>query len=323
MAAALSLVVVIGISMLVTKVATVALVHTGMAHESARFQTRSALTGVGFPTKESDEVVRHPVRRRIVMWLMLFGNVGVVSAISTLVLSFAGEHTMSLLGRASSIVLGISVLAALAYSHEQGIVHRDIKPANVMVTPQGGVKVMDFGIARALADTAATMTQTQAVMGTARYLSPEQAQGLDVDGRSDLYSVGCLLYYVLPVFLGLPSWWATIFLVTTLFFFLMALLGMGNGSVFQLVPHELIVGVPYYGHAWPTAGQGLNARTEGGGFDVQYQFAAAIAARTLAADPEAALFLIVFGPVIALSSTEATPSTTSGGGQNSTNTTGG
>ncbi|WP_010147354.1 Stk1 family PASTA domain-containing Ser/Thr kinase [Serinicoccus profundi] len=90
-----------------------------------------------------------------------------------------------------------AVLAALEYAHDRGLVHRDIKPANVMVTETGAVKVMDFGIARAIADTAATMTQTQAVMGTARYLSPEQAQGLDVDGRSDLYSVGCLLYELL------------------------------------------------------------------------------------------------------------------------------
>ena len=90
-----------------------------------------------------------------------------------------------------------AVLTAMEYAHARGLVHRDIKPANVMVTSSGAVKVMDFGIARALADTAATMTQTSAVMGTARYLSPEQAQGLDVDGRSDLYSVGCLLYELL------------------------------------------------------------------------------------------------------------------------------
>lgn len=90
-----------------------------------------------------------------------------------------------------------AVLSAMEYAHERGLVHRDIKPANVMMTEAGAVKVMDFGIARALADAAATMTQTQAVMGTARYLSPEQAQGLDVDGRSDLYSVGCLLYELL------------------------------------------------------------------------------------------------------------------------------
>ncbi|MEP7193633.1 MAG: Stk1 family PASTA domain-containing Ser/Thr kinase [Actinomycetota bacterium] len=89
------------------------------------------------------------------------------------------------------------VLDALSYSHRMGIVHRDIKPANVMLTPAGAVKVMDFGIARAMADTAATMTQTQSVIGTAQYLSPEQAQGNPVDARSDLYSAGCLLYELL------------------------------------------------------------------------------------------------------------------------------
>jgi len=89
------------------------------------------------------------------------------------------------------------VLDALSYSHRMGIVHRDIKPANVMLTPAGAVKVMDFGIARAIADTAATMTQTQSVIGTAQYLSPEQAQGQPVDARSDLYSTGCLLYELL------------------------------------------------------------------------------------------------------------------------------
>jgi serine/threonine-protein kinase len=105
--------------------------------------------------------------------------------------------------RALEIVDG--VLAALAYSHQQGIVHRDIKPANVMLTPSGDVKVMDFGIARAVADTGATMTQTSAVIGTAQYLSPEQARGEQVDARSDLYSTGCLLFELLtgrPPFVG-------------------------------------------------------------------------------------------------------------------------
>lgn len=97
------------------------------------------------------------------------------------------------------------VLSALDYSHRSGIIHRDIKPANVMLTPSGQVKVMDFGIARAIADTSSAMTQTAAVIGTAQYLSPEQARGETVDARSDIYSTGCLLYELLtgrPPFVG-------------------------------------------------------------------------------------------------------------------------
>jgi predicted Ser/Thr protein kinase len=93
----------------------------------------------------------------------------------------------------------VGVLQALEYSHRAGIVHRDIKPANVMLTRTGQVKVMDFGIARAMGDSGMTMTQTAAVIGTAQYLSPEQAKGEQVDARSDLYSTGCLLYELLTV----------------------------------------------------------------------------------------------------------------------------
>jgi serine/threonine-protein kinase len=99
----------------------------------------------------------------------------------------------------------VDVCSALDVAHRAGIVHRDIKPANIMLTSQGEVKVMDFGIARAAAGNESTMTQTEAVIGTAAYLSPEQARGEHVDARSDLYSTGCLLYELLtgtPPFVG-------------------------------------------------------------------------------------------------------------------------
>ncbi|GAA2292097.1 Stk1 family PASTA domain-containing Ser/Thr kinase [Streptomyces violaceusniger] len=98
-----------------------------------------------------------------------------------------------------SLEMTTGILQALEYSHRNNIVHRDIKPANVMLTRSGQVKVMDFGIARAMGDAGMTMTQTAAVIGTAQYLSPEQAKGETVDARSDLYSTGCLLYELLTV----------------------------------------------------------------------------------------------------------------------------
>jgi len=89
------------------------------------------------------------------------------------------------------------VLTALEYSHRAGVIHRDIKPANVMVTSSGQVKVMDFGIARAVAESSATIAQTSTIMGTAQYFSPEQARGEAVDARTDLYSTGIMLFEML------------------------------------------------------------------------------------------------------------------------------
>ena len=137
---------------------------------------------------------------------------GVVAHVPFIVMEYVEGHTVRDILRDGNAVpieeaveITTGVLSALEYSHHAGIVHRDIKPANVMLTPTGAVKVMDFGIARAVADSAATMTQTQAVIGTAQYLSPEQARGETVDARSDLYSTGCLLFELLtgrPPFIG-------------------------------------------------------------------------------------------------------------------------
>uniref|UniRef100_UPI0012EBAFCB Stk1 family PASTA domain-containing Ser/Thr kinase n=1 Tax=Cellulomonas bogoriensis TaxID=301388 RepID=UPI0012EBAFCB len=137
---------------------------------------------------------------------------GAVAHVPFIVMEYVEGHTVREILRDGSAVpieegieIAAGVLSALEYSHHAGIVHRDIKPANVMLTPTGAVKVMDFGIARAMADAAGTMTQTQAVIGTAQYLSPEQARGEAVDTRSDLYSTGCLLFELLtgrPPFIG-------------------------------------------------------------------------------------------------------------------------
>ena len=129
---------------------------------------------------------------------------GATVAVPYIVMEYVEGHTLReiltdkrVMDPAEAARVTEGILDALSYSHRMGIVHRDIKPANVMLTAAGGVKVMDFGIARAIADGAATQTQTQSVIGTAQYLSPEQAQGSPVDARSDLYSTGCLLYELL------------------------------------------------------------------------------------------------------------------------------
>lgn len=132
------------------------------------------------------------------------GSDGKTISVPYIVMEYVEGHTVKeLLGDATpvpipeAVEITSGVLNALQYAHASGLVHRDIKPGNVMLTNGGKVKVMDFGIARALADSQATMTQTNAVIGTAQYLSPEQARGEVVDERSDIYSAGCLLFELL------------------------------------------------------------------------------------------------------------------------------
>jgi len=117
MVALISLFLVLFFSIVITRIATVALVHTGLSVESARFQARSALTGTGFTTEEAEHVINHPVRRRIIMTLMLLGNAGLITAVSSLILTFVGgQSEATLLEKFLLLALGMGVLGWIAFS---------------------------------------------------------------------------------------------------------------------------------------------------------------------------------------------------------------
>jgi hypothetical protein len=118
MVAIISLLVIITISIIITRIATIALAHTGLSEQSARFQARSAFTGAGFTTNESERVVNHPVRRRIIMLLMLLGNVGIVSAVSSLILTFVDQNgSVSIAFKMTLLIAGLTLLWLVAMSH--------------------------------------------------------------------------------------------------------------------------------------------------------------------------------------------------------------
>src|SRR6201999_3590744 len=118
-----------------------------------------------------------------------------------------GARGMGLFPVPSVLRIAEQVCTGLAAAHDAGVVHRDIKPSNLMVTPQLGIKIIDFGIARLLADNSPRLTLRGHTVGTIAYMSPEQPQGLDVDGRADLYSLGCVLYQLLS---GRPPFFSTL-----------------------------------------------------------------------------------------------------------------
>jgi hypothetical protein len=118
MLAILSLLLILSLSLLITRIATIALTYTGMSRESARFQARSAFTGTGFTTSESEKIVTHPVRRRIILLLMLFGNAGIAAALTSLVLTFVGEDEGGMLTlKVFLVITGVVLLWAVASSH--------------------------------------------------------------------------------------------------------------------------------------------------------------------------------------------------------------
>ncbi len=162
MVAILTLLLVVTVSLLVTRVATISLMHTGMSRSMARFQARSAFTGAGFTTSESEDVVNHPVRRRIIGLLMLLGNAGLVTAVSTLILGFVGRSGgSSLAARAGVLLLGLGLLFLLVRSawvdrHLSRTIDwalrrytdLDVKDYGTLMQLIGDYRVVDFAVGK-------------------------------------------------------------------------------------------------------------------------------------------------------------------------------
>lgn len=144
MASVLSLIVIVSVSILVTRFATISLIHTGLSEQTAKFQARSAFTGVGFTTRESERIVGHPVRRRIIMALMLLGNVGIVSVLATLVLTFVDNQagTIEWVKKISTLLGGFALLWMLSKSKwvDRGL----SKWINHLLDKYTDIKVRDY-----------------------------------------------------------------------------------------------------------------------------------------------------------------------------------
>ncbi|MCD6142157.1 TrkA C-terminal domain-containing protein [Candidatus Bipolaricaulota bacterium] len=159
MAAIISLLIVVALSLLITRVATVALTLTGMSREAARFQARSAFSGVGFTTKESEQVVQHPVRRRIILLLILLGNAGVVTALASLIISFTDFKEGEWLPRLLALLGGLAGLWVIAASKliDRGLsrvigwalkrwTHLDVRDYAALLNLSGGYRVVELQV---------------------------------------------------------------------------------------------------------------------------------------------------------------------------------
>lgn len=144
MVSLISLIVILVISVLVTKVASQALTHTGLSRESAKFQARSAFTGVGYTTSESERIVNHPVRRRIVLTLMLIGNVGVISAVASLILTFVGKDITAKDTIIRLVIILVSLFGLWKLSKSKWMENRIVKIINKALDKFSAVKVKDY-----------------------------------------------------------------------------------------------------------------------------------------------------------------------------------